>query len=92
LSYLRWFPMDTLEIDRSFVQNLTNNPENLEIVRTIMNLARNLGMDVVAEGAETADEIEQLRALDCDFSQGYFFSKPVDSEQADNLLRKTTRS
>jgi EAL domain-containing protein (putative c-di-GMP-specific phosphodiesterase class I) len=84
--------MDTLKIDRSFVQNLASNPENLEIVRTIIGLARNLGMDVVAEGAETADEIEQLKALECDFSQGYFFSKPVDSEQADNLLRKTAQS
>lgn len=92
LSYLRRFPMDTLKIDRSFVQNLASNPENLEIVRTIIGLARNLGMEVVAEGAETADEIEQLKALECDFSQGYFFSKPVDSEQADNLLRKTAQS
>ena len=92
LSYLRRFPMDTLKIDRSFVHNLASNPENLEIVRTIIGLARNLGMEVVAEGAETADEIEQLKALECDFSQGYFFSKPVDSEQAGNLLRKTAQS
>ena len=92
LSYLRRFPMDTLKIDRSFVKNLSSNPENLEIVRTIMSLARNLGMDVVAEGAEEADEIEHLKALKCDFGQGYFFSKPVDSEQADILLRKTAQS
>jgi EAL domain-containing protein (putative c-di-GMP-specific phosphodiesterase class I) len=92
LSYLRRFPMDTLKIDRSFVQNLSSNPENLAIVRTIMSLARNLGMQVVAEGAETADEIEQLKALECDFGQGYFFSKPVDSEQANNPLRKTAQS
>jgi PAS domain S-box-containing protein len=92
LSYLRKFPMDTLKIDRSFVHKLASNPENLEIVRTIMSLARNLGMDVVAEGAETTEEIELLKALDCDFSQGYFFSKPVDSEQADNLLRKAAQS
>jgi PAS domain S-box-containing protein len=91
LSYLRRFPMDTLKIDRSFIQNLPGNPENLEIVRTIMGLARNLGMDVVAEGAETADEIAHLKALDCDFGQGYFFSKPVDSEKADGLLRKAAQ-
>jgi PAS domain S-box-containing protein len=89
LSYLRRFPMDTLKIDRSFVQNLPNNRENLEIVRTIVSLARNLGMDVVAEGAETAEEIAHLKALDCDFGQGYFFSRPVDSQAADHLLRKT---
>src|ERR1700722_4036020 len=91
LSYLRRFPMHTLKIDRSFVQNLPSNRENLEIVRTIISLARNLGMDVIAEGAETADEIEQLKALECDFGQGYFFSKPVDSEQANRLLRKTAK-
>ena len=91
LSYLRRFPMDTLKIDRSFVQNLPGNPENLEIIRTIMGLARNLGMDVVAEGAETADEIAHLKALDCDFGQGYFFSKPVDSEEAGSLLRKAAQ-
>ena len=84
--------MDTLKIDRSFVQNLASNPENFEIVRTIVGLARNLGMDVVAEGAETADEIEHLKALDCDFGQGYFFSKPMDSNQIDELLRKSGSS
>jgi PAS domain S-box-containing protein len=92
LSYLRRFPMDTLKIDRSFVQNLSGNPENLEIVRTIVSLARNLGLDVVAEGAETAAEIEHLKGLQCDFCQGYFFSKPVNSEQATNLLRKEPQS
>ena len=62
MSYLRKFPMDTLKIDRSFVKNLASNPENLEIVRTIVGLARNLGMDVVAEGAEMADEIAHLES------------------------------
>jgi PAS domain S-box-containing protein len=92
LSYLRRFPIHTLKIDRSFVQNLPSNPENLEIVRTIIALARNLGMDVVAEGAETEDEIKQLKVLECDFGQGYFFSRPVDSEEADDLLRKAAQS
>ncbi len=86
LSYLRRFPMDTLKIDRSFVSDLKNNPENREIIRTIIGLARNLGMDVVAEGTETAEEISYLKTLDCDFAQGYFFSKPVDSVAAQGLL------
>jgi len=89
LSYLRRFPMDTLKIDRSFVRNLASNPENLEIVRTIVSLALNLGMEVVAEGVETSDEIGQLKALECDFGQGFFFSKPVDGKQADDLLQKS---
>jgi PAS domain S-box-containing protein len=88
LSYLGRFPMDTLKIDRSFVSNLKSNPENREIIRTIIGLARNLGMDVVAEGTETAEEISYLKTLDCEFVQGYFFSKPVDSIAAQALLRE----
>jgi PAS domain S-box-containing protein len=88
LSYLGRFPMDTLKIDRSFVSNLKSNPENREIIRTIIGLARNLGMDVVAEGTETAEEISYLKTLDCEFAQGYFFSKPVDSMAAQALLRE----
>ena len=88
LSYLGRFPMDTLKIDRSFVSNLKSNPENHEIIRTIIGLARNLGMDVVAEGTETLEEINYLKTLNCEFAQGYFFSKPVDSTAAQVLLRK----
>jgi PAS domain S-box-containing protein len=89
LSYLGRFPMDTLKIDRSFVSNLKSNPENREIIRTIIGLARNLGMDVVAEGTETLEEISYLKTLDCEFAQGYFFSKPVDSVVAKALLRES---
>jgi PAS domain S-box-containing protein len=86
LSYLGRFPMDTLKIDRSFVSHLKSNPENREIIRTIIGLARNLGMDVVAEGTETLEEINYLRTLECEFAQGYFFSRPVDSAAAQALL------
>ena len=87
LSYLRRFPMDTLKIDRSFVSNLKKNPENREIISTIIGLARNLGMNVVAEGAETLEEISYLKTLDCEFAQGYYYSKPVDSLGAQALLQ-----
>jgi predicted signal transduction protein with EAL and GGDEF domain len=86
LSYLRRFPIDTLKIDRSFVSKVESNSESREIVRTIMGLARNLGMDVVAEGAETVAEVSYLVSLGCEFGQGYFFSRPVDSEEAGALL------
>ena len=86
LSYLRRFPIDTLKIDRSFVTNLESNSENREIVRTIMGLARNLGMDVIAEGTETIEEVSYLKSVNCEFAQGYFFSRPVDSEKAEMLL------
>jgi EAL domain-containing protein (putative c-di-GMP-specific phosphodiesterase class I) len=86
LSYLRRFPMDTLKIDRSFVSNLDKDAEKREIARTIVGLARNLGMDVVAEGTETLEEVNFLRTLDCEYAQGYFFSRPVDAQKADVLV------
>jgi EAL domain-containing protein (putative c-di-GMP-specific phosphodiesterase class I) len=88
LSYLGRFPIDTLKIDRSFVSNLDTNSENRAIVRTIIGLARSLGMDLVSEGTETLEEVSYLKSLGCDFAQGYFFSRPVDYEQAQALLDK----
>ncbi|HYG08426.1 MAG TPA: EAL domain-containing protein, partial [Pyrinomonadaceae bacterium] len=78
LSYLHRFPVNTLKVDRSFVSRMTSGDENLEIVRTIVTLAKNLGMDVVAEGIETGEQLAQLKALKCDYGQGYFFAKPLD--------------
>lgn len=77
LSYLHRFPVTTLKIDRSFVSLMGQRDENLEIVRTIVTLARNLNMDVVAEGIETTEQHAQLNALSCQFGQGYLFSKPL---------------
>jgi predicted signal transduction protein with EAL and GGDEF domain len=79
LSYLRRFALDILKIDRSFVSEMLNNSESQEIVKTILNLGKNLGMEVVAEGVETAEQVSLLRSLGCEFAQGYFFSKPLDS-------------
>ncbi|HZI19842.1 MAG TPA: EAL domain-containing protein [Pyrinomonadaceae bacterium] len=87
LSYLHRFPINTLKIDRSFVTRMTDNTENAEIVRTIVTLARSLEMDVVAEGVETVAQLRQLRALDCDFGQGYLFSRPVAAEAVPELMR-----
>jgi EAL domain-containing protein (putative c-di-GMP-specific phosphodiesterase class I) len=86
LSYLHRFPLNTLKIDRSFVMRMTDNTENGEIVRTIITLARSLEMDVVAEGIETLGQLEQLKTLNCDFGQGFLFSRPVDIEGATHLL------
>jgi len=82
LSYLHRFPIDTLKIDRSFVTRMTENSENAEIVRTIVTLARSLEMSVVAEGIEQMEQLDALRALDCDYGQGYLFSRPVGGRQA----------
>jgi len=85
LSYLHRFPIDTLKIDRSFVSRI-NLPKNTEIVRTILTLARNLGMDVVAEGVETRDQIIQLTGLNCEYVQGYLLSKPIDGRAMRDLI------
>jgi diguanylate cyclase (GGDEF)-like protein len=81
LSYLHRFKIDTLKIDRSFVSRMSAVNENLEIVRTIVTLAHNLGMDVIAEGVETAEQLAQLRALKCERAQGFYFSEPVSAQE-----------
>lgn len=86
LSYLHCLPIDTLKIDRSFISRIGANGENTEIVKTIVTLAHNLGMTVTAEGIETIDQLMQLKAMQCDYGQGYFFSKPVSSEVAAGLF------
>jgi EAL domain-containing protein (putative c-di-GMP-specific phosphodiesterase class I) len=86
LSYLHRFPLNTLKVDRSFVTQMKGNNENTEIVRTIVTLARTLGMDVIAEGVETPEQLAQLRALDCKYGQGYFFSKPRPAKETARLI------
>lgn len=86
LSYLHRFPIDTLKVDRSFVSRMDDTGEDTAIVQTIVMLGHNLGMDVVAEGIETAAQRAKLQMLNCEYGQGYFFSKPLDSEAATALL------
>jgi predicted signal transduction protein with EAL and GGDEF domain len=89
LSYLHRFPIDTLKIDRSFVTRMANNPENVEIVRTIVMLAQALGMDVVAEGVETKEQLKLLRDLQCEYGQGYYFSRPSSPSDAEKIIVET---
>lgn len=87
LSYLHRSPISTLKVDRSFISKIRDgDKENWEIVRTIRLLADNLGMDLIAEGVETAQQLEHLRSLRCEYGQGYYFSEPVDSMAAATLL------
>lgn len=83
LSYLHRFPLDSLKIDRSFV---TRMMEDDEIVRTIIVLGRNLGLKIIAEGVETIEQAVRLRELGCEYAQGFFFSTPINAEQATDLL------
>ncbi len=87
LSYLHSFPFDVLKIDRSFVGRMTEGDQPLQIVRTIIELARVLGMDVVAEGIETREQYRLLREMGCRYGQGYLFARPMSAEAVTQLLR-----
>ncbi len=86
LSYLYQFPFDTIKIDRSFVSNIDNNSEKLRIVRAIITLARSLGMSTVAEGIETFEQLAQLKALKCQYGQGYLLFRPLDKSAVEILI------
>jgi diguanylate cyclase (GGDEF)-like protein/PAS domain S-box-containing protein len=86
LSYLHRFPLDTLKIDRSFINGSAEDGEGMEIARTIMPMARNLRLDVVAEGVETLQQVALLKKLQCKYAQGYYFSKPLTPDQVGSLL------
>jgi EAL domain-containing protein (putative c-di-GMP-specific phosphodiesterase class I) len=87
LSHLHSFPFDTLKIDRSFIGRMTANDQALQIVRTIVELARVLGMDVVAEGIETRDQYRLLRQMGCRYGQGFLFARPLPAADISKLLR-----
>ncbi len=91
LSYLNRFPVDTLKIDRSFVTTLSDAHENLQIVKTIVTLAGNLGMEVIAEGVETEDQLNQLKALKCQYAQGYLFSEPLEVAEAEMFIQRAAQ-
>jgi diguanylate cyclase (GGDEF)-like protein/PAS domain S-box-containing protein len=86
LSCLHSFPVTTLKVDRAFVGRIGVGGENLEIVRTIVTLAHNLGLDVIAEGVETPEQLTYLKSLGCEYGQGYFFAEPLDAVEAEILL------
>lgn len=86
LSYLHRFPLDTLKIDRSFISGEAENGGSMEIARTIMPMAKNLRLDVVAEGVETIEQVALLKKLQCKYAQGYYFSRPVAPEDVPPLL------
>ena len=86
LSYLHRFPLDTLKIDRSFISGMGDDGEGMEIARTILPMANNLRLDVVAEGVETMQQVALLKKLHCKYGQGYYFSKPLTAEGTAALL------
>jgi diguanylate cyclase (GGDEF)-like protein len=88
LSYLQAFPVDVLKIDRSFVAKLTDNHQS--IVQTIISLAHNLGMTVIAEGVETIKQLQQLANLNCDFCQGFLFARPLTADKVTQVIEQKT--
>ncbi|HSF38657.1 MAG TPA: EAL domain-containing protein [Thermoanaerobaculia bacterium] len=86
LNYLHRFPMDILKIDRSFVSHLDDAGSNSAIVQAIVTLAHQLGMEVIAEGIQTEEQLEKVRALGCETGQGYLFSHALNADEAENLL------
>ncbi|MDH3354148.1 MAG: EAL domain-containing protein [Chromatiales bacterium] len=92
LNYLHSFPFDSLKIDRSFVNNLEHGNEHVNMIETIIAIAHNFNMDVIAEGIETEHQHQQLRNLGCERLQGFLFSKPLPANEALDLLNKNTPS
>jgi diguanylate cyclase (GGDEF)-like protein/PAS domain S-box-containing protein len=86
LNYLQRFTVDTLKIDRSFVRHMGETDENRRLVQSIVDLAHNLSIKVVAEGVETESQRQQLADLQCEFGQGFLFSRPLDGTTAERLL------
>ncbi|RPJ28941.1 MAG: EAL domain-containing protein [Chloroflexi bacterium] len=89
LGYLQRLPIDTLKIDRTFVSRIGKNGSGSEIIQTILILAHDLGMKVIAEGIETDEQLSKLKSMECEYGQGYLFTKPVDSQTIEALLVKS---
>jgi diguanylate cyclase (GGDEF)-like protein/PAS domain S-box-containing protein len=87
LTYLKRFPLNKLKVDRSFVQDIASSPDGVVIAQAIVDLGRNLRLEVVAEGIETSAELDALRSYGCEFLQGFYFSRPVPAAEFEVLLR-----
>lgn len=87
LSYLQRYPIDAIKIDRSFINQMLQSVDSVELVRTIVSMAHNLRLEVVAEGVEMAEQLSLLRSLGCEFTQGFFFSKPLPPEELVSYLK-----
>ena len=88
LAYLKRFPLNTLKIDRSFIQDIATNSDDREITRAIIAMGQNLGLKVLAEGVETEEQVELLRSSGCDYIQGYYYGRPLPAAQLVPFLKQ----
>jgi EAL domain-containing protein (putative c-di-GMP-specific phosphodiesterase class I) len=86
LSYLHDLPVSAIKIDRSFIKNMGLDGRHAATIQAIVSLAHNRSIQVIAEGVETLEQFAQVQALECDYVQGYYFSKPVEPDQIDRLI------
>jgi EAL domain-containing protein (putative c-di-GMP-specific phosphodiesterase class I) len=91
LSYLQYFPIQTVKIDRTFVNRIDDRDNNKDIVRTIIAMAHDLGMETVAEGIETITQLDYLKKLGCKYGQGFLLGRPLDHEGTEKLLMAPLR-
>jgi EAL domain-containing protein (putative c-di-GMP-specific phosphodiesterase class I) len=89
LAYLRQFPLDTLKIDKSFIQGIDTDERDRDLVQTIITMGHSLNLSIVAEGAENQNQFNILRSQQCDTIQGYYFSRPLPAEELTRKLKKT---
>jgi EAL domain-containing protein (putative c-di-GMP-specific phosphodiesterase class I) len=88
LSYLKRFPLDALKLDRSFIRDVTTDPDDAVIVNSVIGLAHDLRLEVIAEGVENEEQLTYLRESGCDRAQGYYFSEPLPAEDFSELLKR----
>jgi len=90
LSYLKRFPVDTLKVDKGFVEHMCEDSHDRSLVEAVMAMAHSLGLDVVAEGVETSAHVQLLRTMNCRYAQGYYFSRPIPIEEFDAVAGQVT--
>ncbi len=88
LNYIHKFPVDAIKIDKSFIENIMNDEESIEVVRAVSTIARNLNLNLIAEGIETEEQLEIIRSLKCSLTQGFHFCKPLNSKKSEEYLRE----
>jgi EAL domain-containing protein (putative c-di-GMP-specific phosphodiesterase class I) len=88
LGYLQYFPISAIKIDKSFVDEIERSQRGVELIRAIVSMARELGMEAIAEGIETDKQLSQLRKLSCNLGQGFLLSKPLDKGSAEEILAR----